>query len=54
MSSKEFREGREGGYNNLWYEAVLGLGASSSLVHGQEGSDWELVPSCARSAVADD
>ena len=53
--SKFFGKGWGGSYNNLWFGAVLGHGASWSLVSGkgQGGSGWELVTLCARSAVAD-
>ena len=50
--------GKEGAgpYNNLWSRAVLGHGASWSLVTGKwqgGGSGWQLVTPCARRAVED-
>ena len=40
-------------YNSLCSVAVLGHGASLDFGKGREGSGWELVTACARSAVAD-
>ena len=51
----KFSEMGGGPYNNLWSMAVLGHGASWSLVvaKGQGGLGCQLVTPCARSAVAD-